>query len=440
MASAERRGRESFPFLVGRHAVTKCVASQIFVVLALAGAPPETPFQVRASEPPKPGLHDVSTPLRNVRVLIAAGVTRLRVRAESALIVRDHDLKALGRFESPDWTVVAPADSGEVRLGGHSWLTPSLWIEPVEHGPLTVSVEQDGEWLDGVPYPGALRVVIREDGWLDGINHVDVERYVACVTGVEVWPTFDVEAYRAQAIVARTYVLYQMMRRQGAAFDVSATQGSQVYRGIRENGSARRAAAAVRHTQGLVLTWMDDGRDRLFCTYYSATCGGRSQSAAIFGSEGDIEPLAGGVSCDYCKIAPGSSYRWGPVHLSKDRIRSKLVGRDPELKSLGHIRRIEVSKRTPSGRPVTLRILGSRSDPYEMLAERFRLIVAPNEVRSTDFKVRDAGDEVVFEHGRGFGHGLGLCQWGMQGQALQGRRASEILRYYYPGSRLTRAY
>lgn len=417
-----------------------CVASQIFVVLAIAGAPPDTPVQVRASERPEPGPADVSTPLRSVRVLIAAGVTRLRVRAESALSVRDNARKALGSFDSLDWTVVAPEDPGEVRVGAHSWPTPSLWIEPVDHGPLAVSVEQNGEWSDEVPYPGALRVVVRKEGGLDGINHVDVERYVACVTAVEVWPTFDVEAYRAQAIVARTYVLYQMMRRQDAAFDVSATQGSQVYRGIRADGSARRASAAVRHTHGLVLMWMDHGQDRLFCTYYSAACGGRSQSAAIFGSEGDIEPLAGGVPCDYCSIAPGPSYRWGPVHLSKDRIRSKLVGRHPELKSLGRIRRIEVSERTPSGRPVTLRILGSRGDPYEMLAERFRLIVAPNEVRSTDFQMRDAGGEVVFEHGRGFGHGLGLCQWGMQGQSLQGRRAGEILRYYYPGSRLTRAY
>jgi len=47
---------------------------------------------------------------------------------------------------------------------------------------------------------------------------------------------------------------------------------------------------------------------------------------------------------------------------------------------------------------------------------------------------------VIFEDGHGFGHGLGLCQWGMQGQALEGKRAGEILRYYYPGSKLTRAY
>ena len=75
-----------------------------------------------------------------------------------------------------------------------------------------------------------------------------------------------------------------------------------------------------------------------------------------------------------------------------------------------------------------------------MLAERFRLAVGSMVVKSTDFGVRVIDGQVVFEHGRGFGHGLGLCQWGMQGQALAGKRAGEIVRFYYPGSRLTRVY
>jgi stage II sporulation protein D len=75
-----------------------------------------------------------------------------------------------------------------------------------------------------------------------------------------------------------------------------------------------------------------------------------------------------------------------------------------------------------------------------MTAERFRLIVDPNRILSTDFQLSVRNGIATFDHGKGFGHGLGLCQWGMQGQALAGRPAGEILRYYYPGATITRVY
>ena len=61
-------------------------------------------------------------------------------------------------------------------------------------------------------------------------------------------------------------------------------------------------------------------------------------------------------------------------------------------------------------------------------------------MRSTHCDIRIGEDEVVFENGRGFGHGLGLCQWGGEGQAREGRSAAEIIRFYYPGAKLSRAY
>jgi len=178
----------------------------------------------------------------------------------------------------------------------------------------------------------------------------------------------------------------------------------------------------------------------LFCTYYSAACGGMSQSAAIFDRQNYVAPLSGGVRCDFCRIAPGGTYRWGPVRIAREKVRLRLVSAYPKLASLGPIRNIKVIERTPAGRPVRLRIAGASGKSHDILAERFRLALGGSEVRSTDFTIHVTKRDVVFENGRGFGHGLGLCQWGMQGQALQGKLAGEILRYYYPGSRLTRVY
>lgn len=307
-------------------------------------------------------------------------------------------------------------------------------------GAVEVSCERKGGWSVERRYPGTIRIDVVDNGRLDVINYVDVERYVACVVANEVWPTFETEAYRAQAIAARTFVLFQMNRRNSAAHDVSATQGSQVYLGIRTDTPGRRAAEATGSTRGIVLSYSDGDGEHMFCAYYSAACGGMSQSAAIFGPRDAVEPLAGGVRCDYCKIAPGETYRWGPVRMKLSEVRSRLVAANEKLSVLGRIRGVEVCERTASGRPVRIKLIGDKGASHEMLAERFRLALGGAKVRSTDFVLRVKNDTLVFERGRGFGHGLGLCQWGMQGQALLHRRAGEILRYYYPGSKLTRVY
>jgi stage II sporulation protein D len=165
-----------------------------------------------------------------------------------------------------------------------------------------------------------------------------------------------------------------------------------------------------------------------------------SQSAALLGAEGDAGPLRGGVQCDYCKIAPGDTYRWGPVRLRADEVLSRLVERYPDLASLGGITNITPLEQTPSGRLISLRIMGANGTTHDLLAERFRLAVGPAVVRSTDCRMLVTEGEVVFKNGKGYGHGLGLCQWGMQGLAQSGKHAGEILRFYYPGSKLTRAY
>jgi stage II sporulation protein D len=347
---------------------------------------------------------------------------------------------ALGEASLSSWTIVTAGAEDEVRIGDRRWARGFIRLKSQSDGALTVSFNRNGAWSAGRTYPGALRFTAVEPRHLDVVNQVDVERYVACVVANEVWPSFETEAYRAQAVAARTFVLFQMIRRNHAGYDVVATQSSQVYRGLRTDQAGQRAADAARQTQGVVLTWRDGGRDRLFCTYYSAACGGMSQSAAIFGPDNDVPPLAGGVPCDYCKIAPKGTYRWGPVRLTKAEVSRRLVAAYPELRSLGRIQDVAVMERSETNRPTRLRLTGSSGETYEMLGERFRLALGGTEIRSTDCSIRVTGRHIIFEHGRGFGHGLGLCQWGAQGQALLGKRAGEILRYYYPGSRLTRVY
>jgi stage II sporulation protein D len=289
-------------------------------------------------------------------------------------------------------------------------------------------------------YSGTFRVSANGAG-LTVINEIPIENYVGCVVANEVWPTFHTEAFRGQAVVSRTFVLYQMDRRPMNAIDVTATQGSQVYRGMRRDEVGERGRQAAEYTKGIVLTYpAADGQQKLFCAYFSAACGGRSQSAAFLGPESDVPPLEGGVECDHCKIAPGETYRWGPLLLPISEVTARLTPRYPEVGRLGGIASIEAIEQADSGRTVTLRLAGPHGGVFELLAERFRLVVDPMRIRSTHFRVSVDRDLMVFEDGRGFGHGLGLCQWGMEGQAREGRTAGQILHYYFPGAQLTRAY
>jgi len=376
--------------------------------------------------------------LRPVRVQIAAQIEQLRVRTDGPIYVLNEDGVRIDAINASGWQTLELRASGEVRLAGKARSTPFV-LEAEAGRAIAVSIRQGETWSDEQRYPGTLELRA-SDGDLVVINLVDIEQYVACVVADEVWPTFQTEAYRAQAVVARTYVLYQMMRRSASLYDVSAAQGAQVYRGLREDIVGERAEEAARYTSGIALTYSRDGADRIFCTYYSAACGGMSQSADIFGEEGTIRPLAGGVRCDYCAIAPGDTYRWGPVQMKLTDVRDRIVRRYPDLRALGGLRAIEIADRTATGRPLHLRLHGADGRSEDVLAERFRLAVGPSTLKSTDFQIECTDRYVIFKNGRGFGHGLGLCQWGMEGQARQGRRAGEILRFYFPGAKLTRVY
>jgi len=397
------------------------------------------PAACHRSDTPVAKGEDPPVPLREVRVLIAAGVQKVRIRSRTPSDIRGDNIGSLDVEPGEGWFVIQPANDAGFLLGGTARDVQTVFIEPAGADPIAFCSSSGGRWSEAARYPGALRIERDADG-LSVVATVDIEEYVAGVVAYEVWPTFHDEAYRAQAIAARTFVLYQMKRRNRAGFDVAATQGSQVYHGIRTDKVGRRARAATEHTRGLACTYVADGREDLFCTFYSAVCGGLSQSAALFGAQNDVPPLAGGVACDFCKIALGDTYRWGPVRMGLRELTARLVARYPDLSSLGSVVDVEVVERTSAGRPVTLQLTGSTGDSRDIMAERFRLAAGPQEIKSTDCDIEVSRGVVVFSNGRGFGHGLGLCQWGMEGQAIRGKRGGEILRFYYPGSKLTRVY
>ena len=177
------------------------------------------------------------------------------------------------------------------------------------------------------------------------------------------------------------------------------------------------------------------------CMFYSSCCGGTTQNVTnIKRNFPSVPPLAGGVRCDCYKTAKGKTYTWPATSVSKSEVTSKLVARYPKLRALGRIEHIQVVERTAAGRPKILELLGAGGQASRMLAEDLRLAVGSRVIRSTNCDIRSERERFVFANGRGFGHGMGMCQWGAEAMARAGHPAADILKHYYPALNLTRAY
>jgi len=379
--------------------------------------------------------------VRDVRVLLASGAERIRLRADREVPVRDGQDRPLGSFSAAEWSIVQFDPTGGLRCGDELWDAGAVTLTAQAGHWVWVSIERSGQWSVGIACPG--RLTVEPDGTgqrLRVTNALDLETYTACVVAGEVWPDFHREAYRVQAIAARTFAWYQMLRRASSPYDVTSTEAAQVYQGLRFDATGRAATLATRATRGVVCTYLAGDTPAVFPTYYSAACGGVTQSANVFGEAAPLPVLGGGVPCDYCSIAPGETYRWGAVSMPLADVEQRLCAREPDLERLRPLAAVEAATRDEAGRLLRIRLTATAGQTYEMDAERFRLALGARVVRSAFCDIQMDTGVVTFANGRGFGHGVGLCQWGMEGQARTGKRAGDILRYYYPGTILRRLY
>jgi stage II sporulation protein D len=299
--------------------------------------------------------------------------------------------------------------------------------------------------LNGQAYRGKLRLIVNSDGnSFDAINVVPLEPYLAGVVGAEMPGYWEPTALEAQAVAARTYCLYIKNRFGGKrGWDVRRTQANQVYSGV--SAESWQVWQAVNKTFGQVLVCNHaDGRRKVFPTYYSSACGGHTEdSKHVFGDT--FEPLKG-VVCPYCReVAKPRFFFWPIVQFDKADIAGKLFARYHALEQLGEIRDIVATEQSNYGtfsRLTVVKLVGSSGRSDFLRAEDFRLTVDPSgrRVRSTSCRILSMGDKWGFLAGRGYGHGVGMCQCGAQAMAREGRAARQILSYYYPGSRIVRVY
>ncbi len=267
------------------------------------------------------------------------------------------------------------------------------------------------------------RVVVRAaSGRIQVLNRIDLESYVASTVGGEMATSWPAEALRAQAVATRTYVLHEAARRRGNDWDVSATATSQVYRGILAERDETRAAA--RATRGEVLTW--EGEPIL--AVFHSTAGGRTATAGeVWGED---RPYLRVVDVEEEDAAPHTYWR---VEFSSQDLMSILDAAGVEV---GNLEGLSVTRRTRSGRVERLEIRGG-TGRIELRGSGLRGLVSSLSLRSTLFDVRATPEGFAFV-GSGFGHGVGMSQWGARALAERGVAYPRILARFYPGTRLER--
>lgn len=323
-----------------------------------------------------------------------------------------------------DNAVVRPSGPKALQLGPKTIPCADVFITPIRDAAIV---------LNGQTYRGRLRIQ-RVEGGLVFINQLDIESYVRGVLRGELPGNFHPEAFKAQCVAARTYALYQKQDSAAdRAFDVYDDEGSQMYVGVR--GEDHVSNDAVEQTQGEVCTYSDGKEPRIFCTYYSSACGGLSQCVRnVKPNDPDVPPLAGNVRCNDCSGA--KYYRWAPVKLTKAEVTKRLLARYPSLKKLGTITVLNPKATASDGRIVRIELVGSGGAKETLVGEDFRLALGGRQLKSTNFKIETQKGQFIFKDGKGFGHGMGLCQYGMDAKARRGMDYKQILQIYYPGAQI----
>jgi stage II sporulation protein D len=372
-----------------------------------------------------------------VRVLLLDDVTECVLKTGSSFsVINPQTQTTQGRFDQIDEPAKTTISNGIITIAGRQFKSNEVVIAPdIPH------IFN----LNGNDYRGKLKLIADASGnHLDAINLIPLEPYIAGVVGAEMPDYWEPAALQAQAIAARTYCLYY--KRQfgiNRNWDVQKTQANQVYLGVKAEST--QVWDAVDRTYGKVLVCNHaDGSENIFPAYYSSACGGHTENSKnVFGDS--FETLAG-VQCPYCQdVARLNYFFWPMVRFDKSYVTTKLLQKYPKLKNLGKITNITAVEQSEYGkfsRMTKIKLSGSTGKSDFLRAEDLRLTIDPsgNKIKSTICQIIDMGDKWAFSLGRGWGHGVGMCQCGAQGMARKGKNAEQILFYYYPGSKVVSIY
>lgn len=269
--------------------------------------------------------------------------------------------------------------------------------------------------VNGRGLAGGVWFAVRK-GRLVAVNRIPLEDYLVATVGSEMPKTFPLEALKAQAVVSRTYALSRKLRREGELVELASSTLDQVYGGLANESAETRAAVAA--TAGEVLTHERQPID----AFFFSNCGGKTRDGKIvFGTDA---PYLRSVVCGHCNDAGNAHWT---VTLNQNELAKKLGDTVHDLRSEGD---------AGDGRAAAIVILPGG---HKLSPEAVRKAVGYTVIKSPTFTVTCAKNACTFV-GQGAGHGVGMCQWGARGMALEKTGYRDILAHYFPGTDLKKLY
>jgi len=267
--------------------------------------------------------------------------------------------------------------------------------------------------VNGTHYLGNIDVLKGKNS-LYLINELSFEEYVKNVVSAEVGTNWDMEALKVQAVISRTYAMYQKKQNNANMnYDITSSVLNQVYKG---SSFDTRISYAVMNTEGEVLTY----NGNLIEAFYHSTSGGKTEDPAeVFGK-----------SYPYLKPVE-SNCELSPYWIWERRIPVEEIEKALNIKG---IRNIQIKSYTKTQRVKTVDVLNGEG-VLNVESKDLRKMLGWNRLPSTNFTISRDNDNYVFD-GKGYGHGVGLCQWSALEMSREGMTYKQILDYFYPGTKL----
>lgn len=375
------------------------------VLTCCACMTPSAKQRLAASPATSKTQNEVSRPAAvssKVRVLLSGKISKATITSSGEYLISADGKEQRGKQGS----ISISASGGSVKVGGVTSQN-AIIITPLNGTVFTFNKNKYSSTL----------VIHPAKNTFDLVEILNLEKYLYGVLPYEMSPSFPLEALKAQAVAARTYTVKNMEKPLSKNYDLSASHiVSQVYKGAATVYPSVKEA--VDGTKNKVLKY----QGKTFLTYYHANCGGHGTDPGVWNDNPQIKPLSG-AKCSYC--ASSKSHSW--QYLMPQKNISVYAG--------GAVKSISVAEKMPHGHATYINIETNKGTK-KVRCNNMRIALGPNKIKSCFFtKIEARGDNFYFE-GRGFGHGMGMCQEGARGMANNGKNFKEILSNFFPGAEL----
>lgn len=431
----------------------RIILMRLLGALALCFALFGTPVAYAAEVGPAGNMQSEGKPM-SLRVLLSAHLPRLTIGCDTAITVSKPDGNTFGKLIPPVTVAVAAAQIAVSDVSGNFSDTE-----------LELAPEQDGLLrLQNTSYRGVMRLRVSSRGGVLLLNVVDIEGYLRGVVPAEMPALWSPEAVKAQAVAARTYAVQRAGIRKNALYDVTADVSDQVYLGVAKEHPA--SDGAIAETAGLIITYNSDP----IIAYYHACSGGHTRDGPqpyLVGVESPenspydtwqleytLEELSGILEKNGFAVGSLMDVQTVPAPEVRDGFRVVFAGSRARMELTAPQTRSLLGVDTLRSPRFRIELVGGEAGGLVELQQWMRTTLMSAE-DETEVKVRGCvvtngrkarrltGTHYVLARvqqvekvrfaGGGYGHGLGMSQYGAKYMAEQGATWREIIHHYYSG-------